>query len=299
MLSLTSSSISMAFIADQRNFLNRNRLFTSYGCYDSKSSELESYYDSTPNREITCITEIGRTMITRMLADNVRFKIEGFAICSDGYDYDNPVLASKIKADTRTIIQYRVKSALVSSTNATINAGEFTLHKADFEGSTIETTTIKLVDAINRIQSQEGGLAKSSIFAATLINADEGDFEVERLMPGVNSDELICSVSNGLQKIRTISPTSNVQYNKYQVLPKNEFNVFEHIEYLPLAISMYYRIEREVWSGAFGSEVVYARVVESNNESELNMLFPLCVCHHGMITKGHDSFVVGRIILQI
>lgn len=283
----------------QKDFLTRNSLFTSYGCFDSKATDSDKYFDSNPNREITCVTEIGRTMITRMLSDTVRFKIEGFAICSDGYDYNNPVLASKIKVDTRTVIRYAVQAALVSAASATITIGDFVLNKEDFEGADIKETTINLVSAINTIKYVEGELAKSSIFAASIINAYAGEFEVERLMPGTNSDELICSVTNGLTKISTVSPTENVQYDKYQVLPKNEFNVFEHIEYLPLAIAMYYRIEREVWSGAFGSEVVYARVVESDNESEVNMLFPICVCHHGLITKGHDSFLVGRIILQI
>ena len=62
---------------------------------------------------------------------------------------------------------------------------------------------------------------------------------------------------------------------------------------------MYYRIERESWKGGFGSEVVIARILDSDIEEEKNMLFPLCVCHHGLITKRNDSFVVGRIVLQI
>ena len=293
---------------EQTAFLRDNNLFTSYGCYDTKALQSDRFYGDEPNREITCITEFGRTMITKMLSNTARFKIEGFVICGEGYDYSNPVIASKIREDVHRLqLVYKINPVFAEAQNSTLTIGNMTfVHGTDFKGSTPKKAVVSLVKAINKVPKASGDeIVTACIFAASVVSEREGIFMLERIRPepevGEDENSISWNIPDGLEKIseQCVDAVYNVRYMDNQILPKVGFNTFEYIDYLPLAISMYYRIERESWKGGFGSEVVIARILDSDIEEEKNMLFPLCVCHHGLITKSNDSFIVGRIVLQI
>lgn len=284
-----------------------NALFCSPGCYNSITENVEGVYDGNPNREITCITEIGRTMITKMLGNTLRFKIEGFALCSDGYDYNNPIMSIKSEHDIKRE-QILVTATVSNFSGVSVRVGNRTLvYGTDFTGSSKKAVIESLVDAINSIKPIENSnMSSSSTFGASIVNATSGTFLLNKIMPAVPGfEDSPSEIDFDSNYFTTEVVTQSTEYNpndclKHQVYPKTGIINFKDIEYLPLAISLYYKIDRTQWFGGFGSEVVLARVTECEDDDTLvGYIFPLCVCHHGLITKGRDSFVVGRIIVQL
>ena len=291
-----------------------NELFCSPGCYNSILEGISGIYEDTPNRESTCITEIGRTMITRMLSNTVRFQIEGFAICANGYDFNNPVMSTKSEAN---INREQIKVTLNNSnlpSNLQVKVGNRTLtYGTDFDGSNKSAIVRNLVKAINKISTiPNSDMSCSSSFGSSIVDASNGIFVLDKIMPAISSayEDSPSEISFDSTYFSTEVVQSSTEYNpndclKHQVFPDTGILSFDTVEYLPLAISLYYKIDRSQFNGGFGSEVVLARVTEckddmGNDDSNLiGYIFPLCICNHGLITKGHDSFVVGRIIIQL
>lgn len=293
-----------------------NKLYCSPGCYNSVLEDVSGFYDDTPNREITCITEIGRTMITRMLSNTVRFQIEGFALCSNGYDFTNPVMSIKSEDNIhREQIKVTINNANLPS-DLSVRVGNKTLYYGtglDFEGTTKSAIVRSLVKAINKISPiQNSDMSSSSSFGASIVDASNGVFVLNKIMPVISSayEDSPSEVSFNSTYFSTEVVQSSTEYNpnaclEHQVFPDTGILSFDAIEYLPLAISLYYKIDRNQFNGGFGSEVVLARVTEckddsGNDDSNLvGYIFPLCICNHGLITKNRDSFIVGRIIIQL
>ena len=293
-----------------------NKLYCSPGCYNSVLEDVSGFYDDTPNREITCITEIGRTMITRMLSNTVRFQIEGFAICANGYDFTNPVMSIRSEDNIqREQIKVTLNNANLPS-DFSVRVGNRTLHYGtglDFEGTTKSAIVRSLVKAINKISTiQNSDMSSSASFGASVVGASNGVFVLNKIMPVISSayEDSPSEVSFNSTYFSTEVVQSSTEYNpnsclEHQVFPDTGILSFDAVEYLPLAISLYYKIDRNQFNGGFGSEVVLARVTEckddnGNDDSNLvGYIFPLCICNHGLITKNRDSFIVGRIIIQL
>ena len=293
---------------DLDDVYTENRLFCSPGCYNSIAVDSDGVFLDTPNREITCITEIGRTMITKMISNIVRFKIEGFAICSDGYDYNNPVMSIKSEFNiVRERIRITAKTNVFSSVVVKIGTTEFR-YGTDFDGNNKKSVMTSLANAINKVHALSGSSMNASVtFGATVVDANNGVIELNKIMPKISdayadssSEITFDSTHFNVEVLQHSSDYNPSNCLKNQAYPNSGILNFDSIEYLPMALSMYYRIDRSSWCGGFGSEVVLARVTECPSDNSLvDYVFPLCVCHHGLITKGRDSFVTGRIVLQL
>lgn len=287
--------------------LRANNQLTTPGCYDLNAKTSNDFYKDIPNREETIITEIGRTVITKMLSNSIRFKIEGYAIASDGYVYDNPVLSDVVKEDVkRESIIYRISDSAISAPSTfKIKYNERVIAYSEFSGSTKQEIRDNLVNVINKI-APDANLYNDAGFVAYKVAASD-ILVVEKILPGDSISEFKFYIDNTevedneyIVKESIINPVYDVNYSNNQILPRFGFRTFEKIDYLPLAISMFYTIKREEWDGGYGSEVVFARITESTDfEYPADTVFPLCVCHHGLITKSNDNFVSGCIILQI
>jgi hypothetical protein len=281
-----------------------NKLYCSPGCYNSITENESGFYSDNPNREITCITEIGRTMITKMLSNIVRFKIEGFAICSDGYDFINPVMSIKSEYGIKRE-NIKITATANNYTGVSVKIGSVSI---PCEGTSKREVVENLVKSINKISPVANSDMDSSLrFGAYIEDINEGTFIITKIMPAIS--DFYSDDNDGLEfdpdyfTTEVINPSS--EYNpddciKNQAFPDSGIMSFTDIEYLPLALSLYYKIDRTQWYGGFGREVVLARVTEcAENPNLVNYVFPLCICDHGLITKGRDSFVTGRIIIQL
>ena len=66
-----------------------------------------------------------------------------------------------------------------------------------------------------------------------------------------------------------------------------------------MAIALFFRVERNEWSGSTGEVIVYAKITKSENEHELNSIIPFAVVRHGLVTKDLDTILVKRVVIQI
>lgn len=266
------------------------------GCIDNNAEELSGYYDDIPNGQYAKITEEGSSLITRMILGSIKLKIDGYSVCQGGYNYGNPVNAIKINDDvarksyTITINSNSFSEGYgiaIEGTNIVYSTTQ-TGNNIFTNGSTIKATTSNIVEAINK---------SNKYMYATFSN---NVITLSSIMPSsIGNNYVVSKLGEAPLTIVENDDVADTNYELGKVLPKDGYRSFEYVEYLPLAISLFLRIERYEFSGSIGELVVYAKVTDSDVVSEIGKVIPFAVVHHGLVTKDKRTILASRIIIQI
>jgi len=261
---------------------------TDFGCYDSMAANDATSFEGKPNGQFAQITKEGSSFLTRMLTGNFGFKIVGYAIGRGGYSKKNPINSIPITGDG-ICATYKIiinDNDLTSEDGISIGSRTF-ICGTDFElGSSIEHTIANIVSSINEnsgVAFAENGTSYIRITIAT---------------SGELGNGIVSSLSDSISVEQTIEGTDSI-YGIDIALPSDGYREFQYVEYLPLAISLFLRVERDETQMATGEIIVYAEATKTENTNELNTLIPFAVVRHGLVTKDKDTILVKRIIIQI
>jgi hypothetical protein len=245
-------------------------------------------FEGKPNGQFAQITKEGSSFLTRMLTGNFGFKIVGYAIGRGGYSKKNPINSIPITGDG-ICATYKIiinDNDLTSEDGISIGSRTF-ICGTDFElGSSIEHTIANIVSSINEnsgVAFAENGTSYIRITIAT---------------SGELGNGIVSSLSDSISVEQTIEGTDSI-YGIDIALPSDGYREFQYVEYLPLAISLFLRVERDETQMATGEIIVYAEATKTENTNELNTLIPFAVVRHGLVTKDKDTILVKRIIIQI
>lgn len=175
---------------------------------------------------------------------------------------------------------------LTSSDGIKIGSKSFVCGE-DFEkDSNIENTSINLALAINKNGGVAFAEANSSYITLTIATM------------GKLGNDIVSSLSESISVEQTITGIDS-SYGIDIALPSDGYRKFQYVEYLPLAISLFLRVERDETQMATGEIIVYAEATKTDNKNELNHIIPFAVVRHGLVTKDKDTILVKRIIVQI
>lgn len=263
------------------------------GASDSQAVSHSGSFKDKPNGQYAQITEEGSSLITRMFTGGkCFFKICGYSIGKGGYDIINPVKSIPIVFDGKNAQWELVIGSNVFEVGDSIVIGTTELnYPNDFSyDSQVSGTTKNIADAINK---------SSGIVCAT---SDGATVTITNILPGVNGNSLSITLSDSFSEKAVLTKTVDGEDSTYEIdraLPSDGYRTFEAIEYLPMAIALFFRVERNEWSGSTGEVIVYAKITKSENEHELNSIIPFAVVRHGLVTKDLDTILVKRVVIQI
>jgi len=280
---------SFNYLEDIRGFSRFNDSEnTDYGCYDSLAISDATSFSGKPNGQFAQITKEGSSFITRMFNGNFGFKIVGYAIGKGGYSNKNPIDSVPIICDG-ICATYKItinNNDLTSSDGISIGSKSFICGE-DFEkDSSVENTTINLALAINKNGGVAFAEANSNYIILTIATM------------GKLGNNIVSSLSESISVEQTITGVDS-SYGIDIALPSDGYRKFQYVEYLPLAISLFLRVERDEAQMATGEIIVYAEATKTDNKNELNHTIPFAVVRHGLVTKDKDTIFVKRIIIQI
>lgn len=262
---------------------------TDSGCYDSLGVTDASSYKDKPNGQYAVITKEGSSLITRMLTGKLKFKIVGYGLGKGGYSKKNPINSIPIKEiGEKTKYLISIDSNYLSDSDGISIGNEYIRATIEFQvKETISETVDSLIEYINK---------NNSCFYAEKVN--DNSLILTALTTGNVFNGIVSKIGSNIEVEQQVIGT-NANYGIDLFYPNDGYKEFEFVDHIPFAISFFMRIDRKQFQAALGEVIIYAKIIESEIQSEQNSLVQFAVVRHGILTKDKDSVIVRRIIIQV